>query len=44
MPSTKVGMRPLPTVALLADSEAMTPSGSPLPKRSGWRELRSATE
>src|SRR3546814_1554281 len=41
MPSTRVGMKPPPTVALLADSVACTPSISPLPKRSTSEEHKS---
>ncbi len=44
MPSTSVGMKPPPTVALFADSEAMMPSGSPVPKRLRILGTRRASE
>src|SRR3546814_15285220 len=40
MPRVRVGMKPAPTVALLAASVASTPLGSPRPKRSGVLEAR----
>ncbi len=44
MPSTSVGMNPPPTVALFEASVAITPSGSPVPKRSGCFDERLASE
>ena len=38
MPSAIIVMSAPPAVALLAASEAITPSGAPLPKRSGVGE------
>ena len=38
MPKAMMVTSEPPTLALFDDSEAMMPSGVPLPKRSGWRE------
>ena len=43
IPSVSVGMKPPPTVALFADSLAITPFGSPRPKLSGVFEARRAS-
>ena len=39
MPKAMIVTSEPPTLALLEDSEAMMPSGVPVPKRSGWREI-----
>ena len=42
MPRVIIGKRAAPPAAWAAVSGATTPSSSPLPKRSGWREKRLA--
>ena len=44
MPRTNVGIKPPPTVALLADSVAMMPSGSPSPNLWWGLAVRLASE
>ena len=40
MPSDSTGMMLPATAALFADSGPATPSTAPLPKRSGWADIR----
>ena len=38
IPNAMMVTKDPPTLALLADSDAIIPSGVPFPNRSGWRE------